>query len=181
MLITLAKYTLPSPTAIEIELHNRMRRISLSGEEVEKEARAAQMDPAFKVLDRSSPSTPLSWPATVHCLDILENRKFCGRINILEGLDRQLLCVDGAPLKGGSVRLHGLGGIGKSDIALKFIYDHIDTFPYIFWFPADTIQKLNMAVAKVCKELKLHLAEVSFDTSNSAILFRNWLLANGTL
>ncbi len=74
----------------------------------------------------------------------------------------------------------GLGGIGKSDIALKFIYDHIDAFPYIFWLPADTIQKLNMAAANACKKLNLHLAEVSVDTSNSASLFRSWLLENGT-
>ena len=39
--------------------------------------------------------------------------------------------------------LCGLGGLGKTEIALEFVLQHKDDYDAIFWVHADTVAKLN--------------------------------------
>jgi len=61
-----------------------------------------------------------------------ENRRFTGRTKFLETLKKQLDDPNG----GRRVALYGMGGIGKTQIALKFIYTHRTAYDRIYWIRA---------------------------------------------
>ncbi|KAJ4017869.1 hypothetical protein NW766_003940 [Fusarium irregulare] len=95
-------------------------------------------------------------------------------------MQSQLMSPDGKPIKGTSILLYGLGGMGKSSIAVKHIYDNYTTYaPYIFWIPCDTSQKLNAAVLKACQQLKKPLQSSDADLEKAPRVWRQWLEQTG--
>lgn len=160
-----------------------MKRISNRGDQVEREVTAAKIEVDERRAtqnDQKMLRIEPSHPKKVHCLDILENPKFCGREKLLGLLKEQILLESNSPRKGASVLIHGLGGVGKSELALKFIYDHIAIFPYVFWITADTAQKLNLGATKACMSLMLGVEGLESDPSRAVALLKGWLLDNGT-
>ena len=82
------------------------------------------------------------------------NRLFTGRHDILERLH--------ASLKAGSVALvpdpqalTGLGGIGKTQTALAYIYAHRHDYKRVFWVGAETVESLDDGLAEFAGELNL--------------------------
>ena len=79
------------------------------------------------------------------------NGKFCGRKELLEQLERDLLPAQSSPQK--SCTLHGAPGMGKTQIALEFAYRCCETFPelHIFWVPAEDEAVLAQALSKIAR------------------------------
>ncbi|KAJ3335265.1 hypothetical protein HDU93_005986, partial [Gonapodya sp. JEL0774] len=77
------------------------------------------------------------------------NKQFVGRGHILETLDKKLFddkdCQRAA--------LVGLGGVGKTQVALEFAYRVKGTYPdySVFWFPALSMESFEQA----CKEVAI--------------------------
>jgi hypothetical protein len=70
--------------------------------------------------------------------------------------------------------------MGKSSIAVKFVYDHFDLYkPFIFWFSADTRQKTTVTAARVCKELGINLGDPANELAKATFTWRSWLEQNG--
>src|SRR5579863_8405443 len=78
------------------------------------------------------------------------NPFFTGREEILEELHRQLN-VDQTVALTQSSALHGLGGVGKTQIALEYAYRHALEYSAVFWMAAET--------AESCISSLLHIAE----------------------
>lgn len=57
------------------------------------------------------------------CFDVPANKRFCGRQDIIQQLSKHLMGPEGKPRPGGLALLYGLGGMGKSAIDVKFVYD----------------------------------------------------------
>ncbi|KAK3366653.1 hypothetical protein B0T24DRAFT_596567 [Lasiosphaeria ovina] len=69
--------------------------------------------------------------------------------------------------------------MGKSSIAIKFVYDHFDVYnPFIFWFSADTLQKATVTAVRVCKELGVNLSDPAHELTQAASAWRAWLEQN---
>lgn len=79
------------------------------------------------------------------------NGKFCGRKEVLEQLDRDLLPAQSSPQK--TCTLHGAPGMGKTQIALEFAYRCCGTFPelHIFWVPAEDETVLSQAFGRIAR------------------------------
>lgn len=84
-----------------------------------------------------------------------------------------------AGLLGRRFCLHGLGGVGKTEVALHFAYKHLDQFPFIFWLSADTKQKLSNGIAEAARFLGLGPSGATADPSRYMMLFMDWLQNNG--
>lgn len=66
----------------------------------------------------------------------MSNDWFTGRENELEAIDDNF--ADGCRIQ----ILYGIGGIGKSQIALKYAYDHYRSYSLIHWINAHTIDSI---------------------------------------
>ncbi len=76
----------------------------------------------------------------------------------------------------------GESGIGKTQLALQFVYDHFSEFSAIFWLPADSSVKLAQAYQDVTVELGLIQASgdhTSLSTIREAI--KKWLRTTGNI
>ncbi|PUU78419.1 P-loop containing nucleoside triphosphate hydrolase protein [Tuber borchii] len=77
------------------------------------------------------------------------NRRFVGREAILESLEEQV-CNNGF----NRIALHGLGGSGKTQIALEYAYRHKDT-RHIFWVHASSFSKFREGYMRIAREAKI--------------------------
>ncbi|KAI0876307.1 P-loop containing nucleoside triphosphate hydrolase protein [Hypoxylon argillaceum] len=176
------RYASPPTNVVEEELHRKMARITRQGLHVEREAKAAkyQSDEEWKVNNKSGEKRHnLPTPKKAICFfDKFENRNFSGRVGVLQSLEAGLIERDGTPRPSVSVLLHGLGGVGKSEIAIKFIYTHQSLYPYIFWFPADSREKLVIAISNACKNMGVLPPDSTSDLKAVPLIWREWLSEN---
>ncbi|KAJ3335028.1 hypothetical protein HDU93_006776 [Gonapodya sp. JEL0774] len=93
-------------------------------------------------------ATPGSSPPHYY-IPFSRNKQFVGRRDVLATLKRKLF--DNKDCH--SVSLLGLGGVGKTQIALEFAYSVEDTYKdySIFWFPALSMESFEQA----CKEVAI--------------------------
>ena len=87
---------------------------------------------------------------SVH-LPFTRNRRFVGRTAELEALERKLL-VEADCQKAAIV---GLGGIGKTQVALSFAYFVLDKYPdlSVFWVPALSAETFERAFEEIARML----------------------------
>lgn len=84
------------------------------------------------------------------------NRNFTGREQVLLQIHEVL---QGAPHKQIAV-LHGLGGIGKTQIATQYAYSYAKDYTSVWWVNAKTTSSLSRDFLKIAQELILHHARV---------------------
>ncbi|MBW8485884.1 tetratricopeptide repeat protein [Actinomadura parmotrematis] len=107
-------------------------------------------------------------------------RVFVGRDQVLAGLHRSLGAGAGAPRQaevitqqprpavadpgpGGGGRVPdgravvGLGGIGKSELALQYAHRHADGYELVWWINAETSEEVQAGLARLCRELCMPL------------------------
>ncbi|KAL2351517.1 hypothetical protein BJ546DRAFT_1029279 [Cryomyces antarcticus] len=90
-----------------------------------------------------------------HCIPYQSNRHFFGREALLKKIRESLRQAEGTGLK--SLVLHGLGGVGKTRLALQYANSSRAQFDAIFWIAADTIIKLRQSFLEVSRRLCLTL------------------------
>jgi len=117
----------------------------------------------------------------VHNLPFAQNANFTGRENILERIE-STFGQEGAVAITQPQAIHGLGGIGKTQIALEFAHQHLSQFKYVFWLGAENEATISKSLGEVAalldlpqrheKEKAVLVAAVRswFETHN------NWLL-----
>lgn len=107
------------------------------------------------------------------------NNAFWGRTDVLEKLSEALIpsAISEPSMEHGlrSFALSGLGGLGKTEIATKFMLMHKKEFDAIFWVQADEQTKLEEGFASIALTLGLEDAEAAKDQTASTDLARAWL------
>ena len=82
------------------------------------------------------------------------NPFFTGREEILEALHTHLHMEQVVALTQ-SYALRGLGGIGKTQIALEYTYQHALEYSAIFWIEAETIEHVMSSMLRIAELLQL--------------------------
>ncbi|MGW3289821.1 FxSxx-COOH system tetratricopeptide repeat protein [Streptomyces sp. NPDC001002] len=86
----------------------------------------------------------------------LRNTSFVGRAALLRAVEEQLAGQDTAAVLPHA--LHGMGGVGKSQLALEYVYRHQLDYKVICWIPAERESLILTALAGLAARLRLPLA-----------------------
>ncbi|MGW0994097.1 FxSxx-COOH system tetratricopeptide repeat protein [Streptomyces sp. NPDC002520] len=81
----------------------------------------------------------------------LRNTSFVGRQGLLRAVEEQLSSQDTAAVLPNA--LHGLGGVGKSQLALEYVYTHQHDYRVICWIPAERESLILAALASLAGQL----------------------------
>lgn len=91
-------------------------------------------------------------------VDLIENLNFRGREIILDEIDNRFKdCPNSERQR--RVVLFGLGGIGKSQIALRYAYTHGGNYDAVFWVSCTTKRALRRSYLKVEQILRMPLID----------------------
>src|SRR5579859_6526611 len=82
------------------------------------------------------------------------NPYFTGREEVLETLHTQLGVEQAVALTQSSA-LHGLGGVGKTQIALEYAYRHALEYRAVFWIGAETEEQIVSSLLRIAEVLQL--------------------------
>ncbi|WP_405620367.1 FxSxx-COOH system tetratricopeptide repeat protein [Streptomyces sp. NBC_00076] len=118
----------------------------------------------------------------------LRNTSFVGRQALLRAVEEQLGAQDTAAVLPHA--LHGLGGVGKSQLALEYIYTHQQDYKVICWIPAERESLILAALSTLAAQLgvaPMSQESVGTPTANTAVPavlealrtgapYDNWLL-----
>lgn len=71
--------------------------------------------------------------------------------------------------------IHGLGGVGKSQLALHYANSSKTTFDVIAWIPSETQAKMTQALSKLARKLGLPNGDDSVDDYHVSTEIKDWL------
>ncbi len=83
------------------------------------------------------------------------NPNFTGRVDLLQELERRL--VRGATAALLPEALHGMGGVGKSQLAIEYAYRNRAKFDVIWWIPAERSLKIVNSLVELGERLDLNV------------------------
>ena len=101
----------------------------------------------------------------------LRNPHFTGRDDLLDRLHRTLTSARPAAL---TQTLRGLGGVGKTQTALEYLYRHAADYDVVWWVAAEEQSTLGRDLAALAAELKL-VAKGARDQEAAVAAARRWL------
>ncbi len=107
-------------------------------------------DPALQ------PTTPLPrYPRTIPPVWKMQPRNsvFTGRAEVLEKLHEQLLGSGKAVVV--PVALHGMGGVGKTAVAVEYAHRYMADYDVVWWVPAESRNTVNPALVELAERLGL--------------------------
>ena len=102
-----------------------------------------------------------------------ENPDFVGQGSILAKMFTALSPKD-VPHPQQTFALCGLGGMGKTQIALKYVFQHRSNYPVVLWAHADSRTKLGESFSRFTVELGLRDA-VGSDQNDAREILQDWL------
>ncbi|EME41018.1 hypothetical protein DOTSEDRAFT_56068 [Dothistroma septosporum NZE10] len=107
-----------------------------------------------------------------HMIPYPHNPAFYGRADILRELTREI-----EPIQGGrkSFALHGMGGVGKTQIVLNYVYSCVRKYPIIFWINADSRVKLAQSFVDAAKRLGIEPEDSIRDSDTITQYLNKWL------
>ncbi len=111
------------------------------------------------------------------------NADFTGRAEELGRLRNRLTGRSGSPADGGAQALHGLGGVGKSQLALEYAYRYLPDYDVVWWVPAQRPGSITTELAELARVLDLRGSLSDTDASaavrnalTEGVPHRRWLL-----
>ncbi|WP_437095324.1 FxSxx-COOH system tetratricopeptide repeat protein [Streptomyces sp. enrichment culture] len=109
----------------------------------ETQHEAPEAEPLMQSTTTATPALMVNVP--------LRNTSFVGRQALLRAVEEQLGAQDTAAVLPHA--LHGLGGVGKSQLALEYIYTHQHAHKVICWIPAERESLILAALSSLAARL----------------------------
>ncbi|MEV0119204.1 tetratricopeptide repeat protein, partial [Streptomyces sp. NPDC050844] len=139
---------------------------AVGGDLVLEDVRAADRDAA----PRLRTVYDVEVPRGLHNLPELPSRIFVGREQALAELGKAL-AADSQTI---TQTLHGLGGVGKTTLALHYAHDHVGAYRLVWWIRADTPELIDAGLAALAIRLQGGAA-ADLTTAQAASWAIGWL------
>jgi tetratricopeptide (TPR) repeat protein len=144
----------------------RFHRLWLEAAEVPSNRTVAPRTGRFEATPR--PSAPLRAeqpaPAAVVFNAPARNAHFIGRRELLDRMRRSLDAVPRHPLV-----VRGIGGVGKTQLAVEFAHRHAGRYELIWWIPAEEPMQARAALAALAERLDLPRSMDLTQTARAAL------------
>ncbi|RKK71081.1 hypothetical protein BFJ69_g11241 [Fusarium oxysporum] len=100
-------------------------------------------------------------PEPCYYIPLMKNRRFTGRRSVLKALEEMAFGQEQV----NRIALVGLGGVGKTQIALQFAHEVKEKHPHysIFWVPTLSDEGAERAYAEIAKRLRVQKTDGSDD------------------
>lgn len=144
----------------------RMRREAMTAETIE----------VMKSLKETKLEDQVKLPC--HMIPFGLNPRFFSRDHEVDMVRKTLDPVQGHE-KLQVMSIHGLGGVGKSQIALHYANTSMKTYDVIAWIPSETQVKMTQALSKLAKKLGLPKGDDSEDDYQASLKVKDWLNESG--
>lgn len=126
-------------------------------------------------------------PIAVHNLppiNHLKNVFVCGsrpysKVNYLQEIEREFNSNIMAPFAFKRVILGGMGGVGKSTLALEYAHEKVNFYDYIFWISSSNREKLLSGYRNIARKLEIEYEEderLLFDKIRGRLSGQRYLL-----
>ena len=126
--------------------------------------------------DERSGDAPLVWGGIP-----LRNPDFTGRAKLLKDLHERLLQDRAATLVPHT--LHGMGGVGKTSLAVEYVYRSTAEYDLVWWISAERTAQISLSLVELARRLGLTPADDAASTVTAVLdslrtgrPYRNWLL-----
>jgi len=96
-----------------------------------------------------APRTGLIWGGGVP----IRNRNFTGRVALLNRLGDALRKSSKASVL--PQTLHGMGGVGKTQLVVEYVYRHIEEYDLVWWIPAEQTSSVLSSLTQLAERLGL--------------------------
>ncbi len=108
------------------------------------------------------------WPRTVpHVWNVpTRNAAFTGRNTVLEKLRDQLVGTSRAVVL--PQALYGLGGVGKTQVALEYAHRYMANYDVVWWISAEQPELVNPALAELAWRLGIRIGTSVTDAAQAA-------------
>ncbi len=112
---------------------------------------------AYQILSKLEPHSgpkarPAAWRVPHH-----RNQNFTGRDDLLSRLHSSFRLASSS----NNIQvLYGLGAIGKTQIALEYVYRHRSEYDIIWWMPADDLSQVGAALVELAVHLAIPMSDV---------------------
>ncbi|RPB27890.1 TPR-like protein, partial [Terfezia boudieri ATCC MYA-4762] len=95
-------------------------------------------------------------------LSLRKNPNFVGREYLLESL---IQGIEGGKGLLNIIVLYGTGGMGKTQLALEYVYQHYNDYSSVFWVNATSVQTIILGFTQIMQQLIRHHLELSMDVA----------------
>ncbi|MET8944431.1 FxSxx-COOH system tetratricopeptide repeat protein [Streptomyces sp. NPDC004542] len=131
---------------------------------------------------RPRPDSPLlkSLPSKLWGNVPQRNRNFTGREELLEQLMQRLTVNDVTSVLPEAI--HGMGGVGKSQIAIEYIYRHGKDYGLVWWIPSEQNNKIIQSLIELGERMGLQAGPETaavrtvLESLKAGYPYSNWLL-----
>jgi len=97
----------------------------------------------------------------------IRNRNFTGRRALLDQLHLALRSNSKASVLPQTLR--GMGGVGKTQLVIEYVYQHINDYDLIWWIPAEQTSSVLSSLAQLAERLGLVITEDRLQTARTAL------------
>ncbi len=98
--------------------------------------------------ERRGRSTPAVWGHVPP-----RNPNFTGREELLDALHRRLRKEKATAVLPNA--LHGMGGVGKSMLAVEYVYRHLGDYDVVWWISAERTAQIALSLVELAPQLGL--------------------------
>ncbi|KAF2238369.1 nb-arc and tpr domain-containing protein [Viridothelium virens] len=120
-----------------------------------------------------------------HITTVCRNKDFFGQEHVLDQIDQEFFprettqdqaesSTDNTAIPRSFV-LCGMGGIGKTEVAIEYLFSRRHKFDAVFWVYADTTQKLAAQFSTIASELGLKGTDSKLDEVAAREMVKLWL------
>lgn len=151
---------------LEVEFQRIQKNIEKSNREFDLEVQLAymkamaewqrKMENKDSIKDSVS-SAESSKPNSISSIRQLRRPNFTDRTHILKELEEILVPENRNPADGQqSCVLHGLGGVGKTEVAVEFVHRTQKQWDYVFWLRAETEVELTNDIIELGRHVNVY-------------------------
>ena len=95
------------------------------------------------------------------------NADFTGRHALLEKLRDQLL--EGSPTVVLPQALHGLGGVGKTQVAIEYAYRFMADYDIVWWVQAEGSDEIASSLAELAQRMGIHVGDDVVEAARASL------------